>query len=92
MTFSLIVIRLKEMLSWHQSSTTTNPPFTLPPKIVAFCSDSLATNHEVIHKLWNYLREVVWIDGVGDDDNELLRNKRLLGLFLKYGARHQIGE
>ena len=91
-TFSLIIIRLKEQLSWYQSCTTTNPPFTLPPKIVAFCSDSLGTNHEVIHGLWDSLREVVWYNGVGDEDEELLRNKRLLGLFLRYGAQYQIGQ
>ena len=91
-TFSLIIIHLKEQLSWYQSCKTTNLPFTLPLKIVAFCSNSLSTNHEVIHGLWDSLREVVWYNGVGDKDEELLRNKRLLGLFLRYGAQYQIGQ
>ena len=71
-TFSLIIIHLKEQLSWYQSCKTTNLPFTLPLKIVAFCSDLLSTNHEVIHGLWDSLREVVWYNGVGDEDEEFL--------------------
>lgn len=91
-TFSLITIRLKEKLSWHQSSSTTDPPLSLPPNVVAFCSESLGTNNETIGSLWNYVREVVWNNGLGDEAQELLRNKTLLGCFLNYGVRHQIGE
>ena len=49
-------------------------------------------NNETIGSLWNYVREVVWNDGLGDEAQELLRNKTLLGYFLNYGVQHQIGE
>ena len=90
-TFSLIIICLKEMIHWHRSWTTTDPPLTLPLNVITFCSDSLSTEHEIINWLWIYVWEVVWHDGASDRDEELLRNKSLLSLFLKYGARHQIG-
>ena len=52
-------------------------PLTLPLNVIAFCSDSLGTEHEIINRLWIYVREVVWHDGASDRDEELLRNKSL---------------